>query len=61
MSRCSATTDEMRLWFNCVAAEVTRRKLADPPPHVGGYGQDLRGRSVIFLEVLHADEWRHDL
>jgi len=39
----------MRPWFSCVAAEVTRRKSADPPPHVGGYGQDLRGRYVIFL------------
>jgi hypothetical protein len=34
---------------NCVAAEVTRRKPADPPPYVGGYGQHLRGRYVIFF------------
>ena len=38
--------------FNCVAAEVTRRKLADPPPYVGGYGQDLPRRYVILLPEI---------
>ena len=32
---------KMRL--NCVAAEVTRRKPADPPPRVGGYGKGFQG------------------
>ena len=35
-----------------VAAKVTRLKSVDPPPYVGGYGQDLRGRHVIFQECL---------